>query len=105
MTKYDYLAIAVLIALMVWKAAEKFPQLRLSAWGGIVSFFALAIAALFYVKWSPYYATALAAAQDHTLGESIVSGDLPAAPPRSATKSRRFIRSPRRRAQVTMAGW
>ena len=80
MTKYDYLAIAVLIALMVWKAAEKFPQLRLSAWGGIVSFFALAIAGLFYVKWSPYYATALAAAQDHTLGESIVSGDLPAAP-------------------------
>jgi len=79
-TKYDYLAIAVLIALMVWKAAEKFPQLRLSAWGGIVSFFALAIAGLFYVKWSPYYATALAAAQDHTLGESIVSGDLPAAP-------------------------
>jgi len=79
-TKYDYLAIAVLIALMVWKAAEKFPQLRLSAWGGIVSFFALAIVGLFYVKWSPYYATALAAAQDHTLGASIVSGDLPAAP-------------------------
>ena len=80
MTKYDYLAIAVLIALMVWKAAEKFPQLRLSAWGGIVSFFALAIVGLFYVKWSPYYATALVAAQDRTLGASIVSGDLPAAP-------------------------
>jgi hypothetical protein len=42
-TKYDYIAIAVLIALMTW-AAEKFPRDKLlSAWGGIVVFFALAI--------------------------------------------------------------
>lgn len=53
---------------------------RHSAWGGIVSFIALAIVGLFYVKWSPYYATALVAAQDHTLGASIVSGNLPASP-------------------------
>jgi hypothetical protein len=43
-------------------------------------FFALAIGGLFYVKWSPYYAKAFIAAQDHTLGPSIVSGNL-AAPP------------------------
>src|SRR5215831_21023112 len=93
-TKYDYIAFAVLIALMVWAAAEKFPRdkllsawdgivfffARLSAWGGIVCFIALAIVGLFYVKWSPYYATALVAAQERTLGASIVSGDLPAAP-------------------------
>src|SRR5262249_29450495 len=92
---YDYIAIAVLIALMVWAAADKFPRdklqlsawggiesffARLSAWGGIVCFIALAIVGLFYVKWSPYYAASLVAAQGHTLGASIVSGDLPAAP-------------------------
>ena len=94
MTKYDYTAIAVLIALMVLAAAEKFPRDKLlsalggivfrfarpSVWGGIAFFFALAIIGLFYVKWSPYYATAFVAAQDHTLGASIVSGNLPAAP-------------------------
>ena len=95
MTNYDYIAIAVLIALMVWAVAERFPRdkwrlsawggidsfsARLSAWGGIVSFIALAIVGLFYVKWSPYYATALVAAQDHTLGASMVSGNLPASP-------------------------
>src|SRR5215470_16805612 len=53
---------------------------RLPAWGGIVFFFALAIVGLFYVKWSPYYAKAFVAAQDHTLGASIVSGNLPASP-------------------------
>src|SRR6516165_12138981 len=94
MTKYDYIAIAVLIALMVWAAADKFPRDKLlSAWdgivfffarhsarGGVVCFIALAIVGLFYVKWSPYYAAALVAAQDHTLGASIVSGNLPASP-------------------------
>ena len=42
MTKYDYIAIAVLIALVVWAAADKFPRdkWRLSAWDGIVFFFA-----------------------------------------------------------------
>jgi uncharacterized membrane protein YraQ (UPF0718 family) len=80
--------------LMVWAAADKLSRdkwlsawdgivfffARHSAWGGIVSFIALAIVGLFYVKWSPYYATALVAAQDHTLGASIVSGNLPASP-------------------------
>ena len=81
MTKYDYIAFAVLIALIVWAAAEKFPRDKLlSAWGGIVFFFALAIVGLFYVKWSPYYAAALVAAQDRTLDASIVSGNLPASP-------------------------
>jgi len=93
-TKYDYIAFAVLIALMVWAAAEKFPRDKLlsawdgivfffarhSAWGGIVCFIALAIVGLFYVKWSPYYAAAHVAAEDHTLGTSIVSGNLPASP-------------------------
>src|SRR5262249_53388512 len=94
MTRYDYIAIAVLIALMVWAAADKFPRDKLlsawdgivfffarhSAWGGIVLFFALAFVGLFYVKWSPSYAAALVAAEDHTLGASIVSGNLPASP-------------------------
>ena len=94
MTKYDYIAIAVLIVLMVWAAADKFPRDKLlsawdgivfffarhSAWGGIVCFIALAIVGLFYVKWSPYYAAALVAAQDRTLDASIVSGNLPASP-------------------------
>jgi hypothetical protein len=62
-TKYDYTAIAVLIALMVLAAAEKFPRDKLlSAWGGIVFrfarpsarvgiafFFALAIIGLLYM--------------------------------------------------------
>ena len=53
---------------------------RFSSWGGVAVFFALAIVGLFYVKWSPYYAKAFIAAQDHTLGASIVSGNLPASP-------------------------
>lgn len=53
---------------------------RFSAWGGIVFFFALATAGLFFVKWSPYYAKGFHAAQDHTLGTSILSGNLPASP-------------------------
>jgi hypothetical protein len=51
MTKCDYIAIAVLIALMVWAVAHKFPRDKLfSAWGGTVSFIALAIVGLLYVK-------------------------------------------------------
>ena len=53
---------------------------RLSTWSGIVLFFALAIVGLFYVKWSPYYAKAFVAAQDHMIGASIVSGKLAASP-------------------------
>jgi len=69
--KRDYGAIAVLIALMVWAAAEKLPRdkLRLSARGGIASFFALAIVGLFYVKWSPYYAQRRSSL--HTIARSV----------------------------------
>jgi hypothetical protein len=35
---------------------------------------------LFYVKWSPYYAKGFLAAQNHSIGGSIVSGNLPASP-------------------------
>jgi hypothetical protein len=53
---------------------------RFSAWGGIAFFVVPAIFGLFLVKWSPYYATGFHAAQDHTIGASIVSGKLPAPP-------------------------
>jgi hypothetical protein len=60
-------------------AARAAPS-RFSAWWGIAFFFALAIFGLFLVKWSPYYAKGFHAAQDHTIGASIVSGKLPASP-------------------------
>jgi len=47
---------------------------RISAHGGIVVFFALAILGLFFVKWSPYYAKGFLAAEHHSIGTSIVSG-------------------------------
>ena len=53
---------------------------RISAHGGIVVFFALAILGLFFVKWSPYYAKGFLAAEHHSIGTSIVSGSLPASP-------------------------
>ena len=36
---------------------------RISAYRGIVVFFALAILGLFFVKWSPYYAKSFLAAE------------------------------------------
>jgi uncharacterized protein len=65
---------------MTTPTAARAPVPRLSMWMAIVLFFALAIGGLFYVKWSPYYAKVFVAARDHTLGASIVSGNLPAAP-------------------------
>lgn len=53
---------------------------RISAYSGILLFFALAISGLFFVKWSPYYAKGFLAAQNHSIGGSIVSGNLPASP-------------------------
>jgi uncharacterized protein len=53
---------------------------RYSSYGGIVFFFAVAIAGLFYVKWSPYYAKGFLAAQNHSIGASIVSGNLANSP-------------------------
>ena len=42
----------------------------------------IAVAGLFYVKWSPYWARSFAVAASHTLGASIVQGaaELPPAP-------------------------
>ena len=53
---------------------------RMSMYGGILCFFALAIVGLFFVKWSPYYAKSFLAAQNHSIGNSIVSGKLPESP-------------------------
>jgi len=65
---------------MITPTAARAPVPRLSMWMAIALFFALAIGGLFYVKWSPYYAKAFVAARDHTLGASIVSGNLPVPP-------------------------
>src|SRR6516164_10488238 len=65
---------------MITPFATRAAVSRFSSWGGVAVFFALAIVGLFYVKWSPYYAKAFVAAQDHTLGASIVSGNLPTSP-------------------------
>ena len=42
----------------------------------------IAVAGLFYVKWSPYWARSFAVAASHTLGASIVQGaaEVPPAP-------------------------
>ena len=53
---------------------------RMSVYGGILVFFALAIVGLFFVKWSPYYAKGFLAAQNHSIGTSIVSGGQSASP-------------------------
>jgi uncharacterized membrane protein YraQ (UPF0718 family) len=53
---------------------------RMSVYGGILIFFALAIVGLFFVKWSPYYAKSFLAAQNHSIGTSIVSGGQSASP-------------------------
>ena len=66
--------------MMTTPTAAREPASGFSAWIAIALFFAVAIGGLFYVKWSPYYAKAFIAAQDHTLGASILSGNA-AAPP------------------------
>ncbi|WP_454691452.1 permease [Achromobacter aloeverae] len=47
---------------------------------GIAVFVLLAVAGLFYVKWSPYYQRAFVAAEHHAIGASILMG-AEAAPP------------------------
>ena len=66
--------------MMTTPTAARGPASGFSAWIAMALFFAVAIGGLFYVKWSPYYAKAFIAAQDHTLGASILSGNA-AAPP------------------------
>jgi uncharacterized membrane protein YraQ (UPF0718 family) len=41
---------------------------------GVAVFALIAVAGLFYVKWSPYYARSFVAAADHSIGASIVMG-------------------------------
>src|ERR1700739_3979044 len=53
---------------------------RISVYSGILLFVALAIVGLFFVKWSPYYAKGFLAAQNHSIGTSIVSGGQSASP-------------------------
>jgi uncharacterized protein len=65
---------------MTTSTAAREPAPGFSAWIAMALFFALAIGGLFYVKWSPYYAKAFIAAQDHTLGPSILSGNVAASP-------------------------
>ena len=65
---------------MTTPTAAREPASGFSAWIALALFFAVAIGGLFYVTWSPYYAKAFIAAQDHTLGASILSGNA-AAPP------------------------
>lgn len=47
---------------------------------GIAVFVLIAVAGLYYVKWSPYYGKVFVAASKHSIGDSIVSGKT-AAPP------------------------
>jgi uncharacterized membrane protein YraQ (UPF0718 family) len=50
---------------------------------GIVVFIVIAVAGLFYVKWSPYYHRAFVAADQHAIGSSILMGKASSAPPAS----------------------
>lgn len=48
--------------------------------GGIAAFTLIAVAGLYYVKWDPYFHKAFAAAANHSIGHSILTGRA-AAPP------------------------
>lgn len=48
-----------------------------------ITFFVVAIAGLFYVKWSPYYHKAFLAASNHAIGNSILMGKDASPPPAS----------------------
>lgn len=47
---------------------------------GIAVFVLIAVAGLFYVKWSPYYTRAFIAANTHSIGNSILMGTAASAP-------------------------
>ena len=55
----------------------------LSPFTGLMIFALVAIIGFAYVKWVPYYAKALAAQSQHTIGDSILSGKSAVAPPAS----------------------
>ncbi|OZI67430.1 permease [Bordetella genomosp. 11] len=50
---------------------------------GIAVFLLIAVAGLFYVKWSPYYNRAWVAADSHSIGNSILMGTADSPPPPS----------------------
>jgi hypothetical protein len=50
---------------------------------GLAVFVLVAVAGLYYVKWSPYYGRAFVAAAKHSIGDSIVSGKAATPPPPS----------------------
>ncbi len=58
-------------------------RLHRAEWLGLAAILVIAVAGLFYVKWSPYYHRAFAVAISHSLGASIVSGQEAAPPPPS----------------------
>jgi uncharacterized protein len=64
------------------KLTERFMKLarQSSPVAGPLVFIAIAIAGLFYVKWSPYYARAFVAAAHHSIGQSILMGSAASAP-------------------------
>lgn len=59
--------------------ASSNPNSHRAAWG-IALFLLIAVAGLFYVKWSPYYGRAFTAAETHSIGTSILTAGA-AAPP------------------------
>ena len=66
-------------------------QRRLIA--GAVLVIAIAVAGLFYVKWSPYYAKTFVAATHHSIGASIVSGKVAEPPPPSWSAALNYAKS------------
>ncbi len=53
---------------------------------GLLVLAAVFVGGLYYVKWSPYYHKAVVAAERHSIGASIVSGERPA-PPRPSLEA------------------
>ena len=56
------------------KAMKLNRSLNLDSTLGPVTFFAIALIGLFYVKWMPYYDRAFVAAAHHSIGQSILIG-------------------------------
>lgn len=64
-------------------AVQARSQERQSLIRGLILLFVVAVVGLFIVKWQPYYFKAFAAAANHSLGASIVTGTDAAPPPAS----------------------
>jgi uncharacterized protein len=59
---------------------------RPEVWRGLVLLFSIAVVGLFIVKWQPYYLRAFAAAANHSIGTSILTGTS-AAPPAASLQA------------------